>query len=804
MKALMQNVVDTIARVLHAKASSLYLLDEATNRIMIQAATGYQKVLVDKLASYELGEGITGTIAKKGVVVRANSLDELHHTPGWAGKQNIEQGREPNSFLGVPLKVVDSITERENVIGVLKVEDIRASQDHPEERFTDQDLVLVTMMANVIATVIQSTRAGEQRVGAILKQLGTLSDPQNDVVPQLLGDAARNKDLGVLDQLAVAIATKLNSDAGRTEAEEHALFDAKANSAIYARIASWTKNNTVRWEFMLLQAILASATELNRSWPQIDQLAEPWRALKRNAADPAQFAEASQRLIRDLATAVQAETMAPVHDANDVWYGAVINTQHIFGESQQIRQLPLLFQRQGDLNRDNIERLLNLVRQGYKGTYSIAVIITWNFDVTKQHIEEMRKQARSQAVDIVVTSPQEFMAILASAHATDDFRALVLRQATYVPPFVIVGAVPDAMFFGRDRELSQIIKYVGAGHSCAIIGGRRIGKSSILRRLHRVLLPEAGFLTVYHDCATTQSLEQFMAAELLEWRPKPPPNAPHTLSELLDHFQSDKAIVLLFDEADKLIEPDRNAKWRLFNKLRAFAGSGRGQVVVVGERTLRGALSGHHGPLFNFVNRLVLGPLDAPDVEALVTVPMKQLDIELVDERAIVRQIYGYTAGHPNIVQRLCFRLIGLLNRTKKRQLTVQDVGTVIADPDFIRTDFLETYFESSTLLEQLCALLMAHDQALYTLQDVHAALTKKKVEVRLNQVSGALERLVELRSILRRTPDGYEFAVEAFPSVIAHSKQVEDWIALRRELYNLLGDTSQDDIPDNLRADPW
>jgi signal transduction protein with GAF and PtsI domain len=85
MKDLVGRVVETIARVLHAQASSLYLIDEAKNELVIQAATGYQTSLLKAGATYTLGEGITGWIAQNGKAVRANSLDDLR-SPAW-GKQ---------------------------------------------------------------------------------------------------------------------------------------------------------------------------------------------------------------------------------------------------------------------------------------------------------------------------------------------------------------------------------------------------------------------------------------------------------------------------------------------------------------------------------------------------------------------------------------------------------------------------------------------------------------------------------------------------------------------------------------------
>ena len=52
-----------------------------------------------------------------------------------------------------------------------------------------------------------------------------------------------------------------------------------------------------------------------------------------------------------------------------------------------------------------------------------------------------------------------------------------------------------------------------------------------------------------------------------------------------------------------------------------------------------------------------------------------------------------------------------------------------------------------------------------------------------------ALEQLVDLRNILERTTEGYEFAVTAFLQVITKAARLNDWIALDRETYQCYGD---------------
>ncbi len=397
----------------------------------------------------------------------------------------------------------------------------------------------------------------------------------------------------------------------------------------------------------------------------------------------------------------------------------------------------------------------------------------------------MQQRMTVHAIDVVVANVPDILHIWEAARPAEAFRGLVLRQITATSPFVLVGAVADAMFFGRERELREIIQYVVAARSCVIIGGRRIGKTSILSRLHRVRLPDLGFRTLYHDCSTTLGYDAFFKAAASNWRSDPPRIPCTTLGEVLDNLQDDKPLALLLDEADKLVSFDRNDGWRLFNKLRDLSNSGRAQIVLSGERTLRETLRDAGSPLFNLVNEMPLGPLEYRDVRELITRPFEQLNIQLVDEAAIVRGIFDFTSGHPNIVQRLCHRLVRRLNQLRTRRITLDDVTLVIKDPDFQRDDFLSTYWEMATPLEKIISLIMANDEGVRTLKAVRHALAERcDLRPKGRQIDSALQQLVDLRSILKQTPAGYDFAVEAFPSVIGKTVTFDDMLEMLTEEY--------------------
>ena len=449
--------------------------------------------------------------------------------------------------------------------------------------------------------------------------------------------------------------------------------------------------------------------------------------------------------------------------------------------------VPLIFVRRLEIGEEDVLELRHLLHEQMSPPCNLALIVVPGNAAPHQRTEDLlREKLKPYACDVVLLGLKELQRLIVALNPSTMLRHVVLSKINLISisPFVTTGATSDNIFFGREPELREIGQHIVA-MSYAIVGGRRIGKSSLLGCLHRVRLPAAGFCTIYYDCSPTPTYEAFLTAAIRDWRPELPPDVPATFGDLLQSPPTEKPLVLLLDEADKLVPTDYAGGWRLFTALRALASSGHVQVVLSGERTLRNALRDPKSPLFNFANEMLLGPLDFRAVEELVTRPMKQLEIELVDEKAIVGRIWTFTSGHPNVVQRLCRRLIERLNEQGTRRITLGDVNVIIKDPGFQRDDFLSTYWEAATALEKIISLLMADDDGVRTLSTVRSALTKRcGLHPQAREVDDALQRLVDLRSILKRTPTGYEFAVTAFPRVVAGTMTLDDMLEVWVEDY--------------------
>jgi GAF domain-containing protein/cellulose biosynthesis protein BcsQ len=764
MEELLDQAIESLAQVLGAEASSLYLLDESSNTVVIRAAAGYQQPLVSQRATYRIGEGITGWIAKMGEAFKANSLEELHRHPAWMGKHNPGQGnREPRAFVGVPL----CVQGQSRAIGVLKVEDIECSKEHPEPYFTDGDFLLVSLMANVITAVIHTAHEGEARIGAILRQAGSLSAPK-EIVPGLLRDCVRSQDQGIIEQVAIALARSLDANPNRDHQELKALFDARANPELYRRVAYWAESPSVKWSFNLCHMLLASQRQF-ASTDDLLQAAAPWLALRAGVGDKEAFRAAAKALTRQVADAAQLPMLEDQFDCQEDWFAFLLNIEQLCGGRMQ--RVPVVFQRGGTLQEANLDRLYRLVMGDPKHTSNILLLFQWEGAWPTDEVEGARRYFGQHAIEIVIVGIADALRLINGKEPQEVLRRMIQRQIRIVSPFVNVGPVPQAMFFGRERELRHVVQGIQAGRSCALIGGRCIGKTSILQRLYRVVLSNRDFRVVYCDGSNLDFQDEASYAQLLGTplpvRDRTPASAgldEVTFGDLLEPKQAEKPLILILDESDSLIVASRRNGWPLFKLLRTLSNI---RAVFAGGQNLSDALRDPNHALFNWMEPIPLGALAFADVRALITRPFENLAIDLVGER-IAADIYSVTGGHPNVVQRFCSRLVARLNEIDKRSIELVDVDAVVADQQFVTEDYLATYWGSAMPIEKVVSLLLAQNPRLRSLEDVRTALSRSlKLEVANNELLDALSRLVELRSILRKTNIGYEFAIDSFPRLV-------------------------------------
>jgi len=143
LNQLLELILHTGTRIMRAKASSLLLLDQKTQKLYFKVTTGTQK---DKMKNFEisLGQGIVGHVAETGQPLL---IEDVTQDKRWYRNISDEIGFKTRSILCVPMKVKD------NVIGA--IEFINKAEGGS---FQQSDLELLNVFADVAALAIANAK----------------------------------------------------------------------------------------------------------------------------------------------------------------------------------------------------------------------------------------------------------------------------------------------------------------------------------------------------------------------------------------------------------------------------------------------------------------------------------------------------------------------------------------------------------------------------------------------------------------------------------------------------------------------
>lgn len=149
VNSLARRVVNVTATALRCEACSVFLLDEPGETLVLQASSGSLRAQIG-VASYGVGEGLTGTVAKTGETIR---LDDPRHDPRWIGRYPEFSPDELSAFLAVP------IPGRERMLGVIRASRPRSAPAWFRARFTESDERVLKTIASQLGNAVDNTRS---------------------------------------------------------------------------------------------------------------------------------------------------------------------------------------------------------------------------------------------------------------------------------------------------------------------------------------------------------------------------------------------------------------------------------------------------------------------------------------------------------------------------------------------------------------------------------------------------------------------------------------------------------------------
>jgi AAA domain len=385
-----------------------------------------------------------------------------------------------------------------------------------------------------------------------------------------------------------------------------------------------------------------------------------------------------------------------------------------------------------------------------------------------------RSFQRNLVTTVVPVDVDRLSTIVGSTSPRDALVDLILRTAdlTKANPFSTRGVTRPEMFYGRSSEEADLLATL-ATNSAALVGGRRIGKTSLLQHSAELLRNE-GWSPYVADLQEAGDWNSFAAHVSNRWQVTLPKTfAPNHLETLVSQLaeQADGPIVLLLDEVDYLLKWDQSHGKRFppeafFRACRALSQEKAAQFVFSGERTISERLWDPASPHWNFCQPLLVKQLTRSDSDELLAGPLKSLGVTFEDSEACMDLQWQFTQGHPQIVQFIGDKLVGQLNdrpSADRSTLNLESVHRVVDDDEF-RQHYLTTYWGQATEFEKLVIGLLALGNTSIT--SLRSGLSERGIQVSGEKVAAAI-RMLDLYGIIDGMHDEIAFRATFMPEAL-------------------------------------
>nr|VFJ55188.1 MAG: hypothetical protein BECKFW1821A_GA0114235_105216 [Candidatus Kentron sp. FW] len=270
-------------------------------------------------------------------------------------------------------------------------------------------------------------------------------------------------------------------------------------------------------------------------------------------------------------------------------------------------------------------------------------------------------------------------ALLLSPDPVDAFSRIISAQIrlTRISPYQTGGgARRESMFFGRGQLIAHVMNRDLTNY--LVVGGRQLGKSSLLQALARRYRDHPGVDCYYlglHDA----TLVPYLARELGL-------AADTDLEALIAHLGQGEAghrALFLIDEADEFVAAEVARGYATLRKFRSLSEEGRAYFVLAGFWELyRHVALDYQSPLKNFGEVLQVEALEPEACRSLATEPMARMGIGYREE-AVLARLLEATGGRANLISIACNEILKKLGALKaeerRRHIDEEDVREALA-----------------------------------------------------------------------------------------------------------------------------
>ncbi|MER7010808.1 hypothetical protein ABT324_05195 [Saccharopolyspora sp. NPDC000359] len=419
--------------------------------------------------------------------------------------------------------------------------------------------------------------------------------------------------------------------------------------------------------------------------------------------------------------------------------------------------------------------------------------------------QALAAQAVNNKVKALVIDPAAFGWV--AARTPNSWRAtqrVTLPWTIFEPykPFV-AGLVPPEVFVGRATEMSQVTDRDGG---LFVYGGRQLGKSALLRRVHATFDNGDTKHAIYLDLKAKGIGEAEPASRI--WRaltielknrgvlgPKvsdeaPPDTVINNVKAWLSENPS-RRVLMLADEADAFLTADSRGESTPGGISHFRNVLGLKELMESTERRFKVVFAGLHQvqrfghisnvPLVHGGPDILIGPLEPLDARKLVVEPMAALGYQF-ERPELVWRLLSATNYQASLIQIFCEELVRMLHGRRGRSqsvpvLVTEDDVEAVAASDLVRSRIAERLRITINLDDRYRVLTLVI--ALFSLNDSFGTdygpeelLDEARnrwhsgfAELTASQVSIYLDEMVGL-GLLSRLPHKKRYTVRS-PNVI-------------------------------------
>jgi AAA domain len=449
---------------------------------------------------------------------------------------------------------------------------------------------------------------------------------------------------------------------------------------------------------------------------------------------------------------------------------------------------PVIWVRAEDLAafsaRDLVQSLADVVRSRSLADRSPIVLV-------QGAGPDLRSQLRAHGLSLLVLDQAAQQAVRNSRRPSGELldRLSIQLDLSLLTPYETSKPVTGSRFFGREFEIRRILQ--GSDSNFAIMGIRRIGKTSLMREVERQLKEqaiesgdeEAGQRITFMDCSSLSSPASFVQEVVRKLRPQElarlaskqfPIFFPDFLERMSQRYGG--PLVFFLDEFDQVLAWHYNGD-NLLNALRASSNVGHSRYIVGGFREVMRAFSDLESPLYNFARPVRLKEFSREQTAAMVLSPLENLGVHFDRRNDVVNRIFDETAGQPNLIQFYCSILVEQLDEQHTRTISPESLFSVYTNEDF-RAFVLSTFMDNTTHLEKAIVFAVTADgeataEHPFGVETIDTRLEARGLEVPLSDLDMACRNL-EMAGTFTSRGRLYRFATPVFPQMLRENYDVD------------------------------